>query len=186
MMKETNIKEKYLWLAVIVVYLTILSTLFMGRPFANQLRDQNVQAVFFLLGMFLVGAAVLLHGLIRKPSGIEYAVLIGIIGVYVMLFFRLGAPERSHLIEYSVLAILLHKAIRRRPKLEGTVWKPALLAWLAGVLLGTLDEGIQYFLPERVFDTVDIVFNGMAITMAIIATMILNWLSKRFRKNRAD
>lgn len=186
MMKETKIKEKYLWLAVIVVYLTILSTLFMGRPFANQLRDQNVQAVFFLIGMFMVGIAVLLHGLISKPSKIEYAVLFGIIGVYVMFFFRLGAPERSHLIEYSVLAILLHKAIRREIAPEHSIWKPAILAWLSGIFLGTLDEGIQFFLPERVFDPVDIVFNSMAISMAIIATMLLNWLNKKFSKRKSD
>ncbi|QBA64965.1 VanZ family protein [Muriicola soli] len=183
---NTNIRKRYLWLAVLIVYLTILSTLFIGQPLANELRDQNVQAVFFLFGMFMVGIAVLLHGLISKPSKIEYAVLFGIIGVYVMFFFRLGAPERSHLIEYSALAILLHKAIRREIAPERSIWLPAILAWLSGIFLGTLDEGIQYFLPERVFDPVDIVFNSMAISMAIIATMLLNWLNKKFTKRKVN
>ncbi|NNK10939.1 MAG: VanZ family protein [Flavobacteriaceae bacterium] len=183
---NSNIRKRYLWLAVILVYLTILSTLFIGQPLANELRDQNVQAVFFLIGMFMVGVAVLLHGLISKPSRIEYAVLFGIIGVYVMFFFRLGAPERSHLIEYSVLAILLHKAIRSEITPESFIYKPAILAWLTGIFLGTLDEGIQYFLPERVFDPVDIVFNSMSISMAIIATMLLNWLHKKFAKRKSD
>ena len=64
MIKKTDIREKYLWLAVILVYLTILSTLFIGQPLANELRDQNVQAVVFLLGMFLVAVAVFLPGII--------------------------------------------------------------------------------------------------------------------------
>ena len=101
-----------------------------------------------------------------------------------MFFFRLGAPERSHLIEYSVLAILLHKAYTKRYATEAGIWKPSLLAWVTGIVLGALDEGIQHFLPHRVFDPVDIVFNSMAISMAIIATMILSWLSRYLRRKQ--
>ncbi len=183
MNRITEIREKHLWIAVAVVYLTILSTLFIGQPLANELRDQNVQAVIFLSGMLLVAVAVLLHGLIRRPGAVEYAFLIGIAAVYVMFFFRLGAPERSHLIEYSVLVVLLHKAFGKRYSTENRIWKPAITAWICGVLLGALDEGIQYFLPNRVFDPQDIAFNSIAVTMAITASVAL-FLLRNFLKKK--
>jgi Ca2+/Na+ antiporter len=178
----TSIKEKQYWFWVILVYVTILSTLFIGQPLANELRDQNVQAIFFLLGMALVATAVIIHGIVNKPSKIEYAILFGIIAVYIMFFFRLGAPERSHLIEYSVLAILLHKAFKERFKLENKIFKPAIFSLFVGFVMGTLDESIQLLIPHRYFDPQDILFNCLAITMAIGASLLLQWLHKRLKK----
>ncbi|NER11692.1 VanZ like family protein [Muriicola jejuensis] len=178
-----NLTEKHYWFAVVLVYLTILSTLFIGQPLANELRDQNVQAVIFVLGMLLVTIAVLLHGLIHRPGSVEYAFLIGIAAVYVMFFFRLGAPERSHLIEYSVLAVLLHKSFKKKYLADSGNWKSGIMAWLWGVCLGALDEGIQYFLPHRVFDPLDIAFNSIAVTMAIGVSIVLFLLKKVLKKN---
>ncbi|WP_372975286.1 VanZ family protein [Muriicola sp.] len=183
MFRITEIREKHLWIAVSVVYLTILSTLFIGQPLAEELRDQNVQAVIFLLGLILVAVAVILHGLVRRPGTVEYAVLIGIVSVYVMFFFRLGAPERTHLIEYSVLALLLHKAFGKRYSSEKGPWKSSFLAWAWGISLGALDEGIQLFLPNRVFDPEDIAFNSIAVTMAITASVAL-FLLRNFLKKK--
>jgi len=178
----TSSREKYLWFWVLLVLATIISTLFIGRPFTNLLRDQNIQAVIFVLGMILVGVTTIVHALKTKPGKIEIAILLGIITVYTMFFFRLGAPERSHLIEYSVLAIFIHKALIERVKYGRQIYKPALLAILATVLIGVFDESIQLFLPNRVFDVNDIVFNGFAGLMAIGSTLILNWIHKKIKK----
>lgn len=179
-----SIKEKKYWFWAILVYVTILSTLFIGQPLAYELRDQNVQAIFFLLGMVLVATAVIIHGFLTKPSNIEYAILFGIIAVYVMFFFRLGAPERSHLIEYSVLAILLHKAFMERFKQENKIFKPAFFSLFVGIAMGALDESIQLLIPHRYFDPQDIVFNCLAVTMAIGASLLLHWLHSRLNQNR--
>ena len=179
----TTIKEKRYWFWVILVYVTILSTLFIGQPLANELRDQNVQAIFFLLGMALVASAVIIHGIVNKPIKTEYAILFGIIAVYIMFFFRLGAPERSHLIEYSVLAILIHKAFKERFVLEHKIFKPAFYALFVGIGMGALDESIQLLVPHRYFDPLDIIFNCLAVTMAILASLLLQWLHNRLKKN---
>jgi len=50
----TSKEEKNLWLWAVAVFEAIFSTLFMGMPLANQLRYQNIQAVFFVFGMLLV------------------------------------------------------------------------------------------------------------------------------------
>jgi hypothetical protein len=151
----------------------------MGRPLASQLRDQNVQAVFFVLGMLLVGAAILIYSVKAKPGKPEMSMLLGIAAVYIMFIFRLGAPERSHLIEYSVLAICIHKALIERAQHKKWIRQPAIPALTLAFLVGVLDESIQFFLPNRVFDPEDIVFNGMAVTMAIGARALLVWVRKR-------
>ena len=178
----TSTHEKRLWLGVFVVTATIYSTLFISQPLAKLLSDQNVHAAFFLLGMFLVGAAVVVHALKTKPSNIELSVLLGIIALYVMFFLRLGLPERSHLIEYSVLAIFIHKALVERAIQGKKIPRPALYALIIAFSIGLLDECIQIFLPNRVFDINDIYFNGIAVTMAIGSTLVLSWLRKRFKR----
>jgi uncharacterized membrane protein YfcA len=179
----TSSREKRLWFSALVVFAAIYSVLFLGRPLANQLRDQNVQAFFFVFGLLLVGVAIIIHAVKTKPSKIELSVLIGIIAVYVMFIFRLGAPERSHVIEYSVLAILIHKALVERATQRKQIRWPALLAFVLAFLIGVMDECIQILLPNRVFDPQDIFFNGVAVTMAIGSNVFLTAIRKRFGKS---
>ena len=140
-----------------------------------------MQAVFFLIGLLLVALAIILHGIRAKPGKLELSVIIGVAAVYIMFIFRLGAPERSHLIEYSVLAILIHKALLERSKYRTLTLKPGLLAFILAFSFGVLDESIQYFIPTRVFDVEDIIFNGSAVSMALIASLILQFVKNRFR-----
>ncbi len=101
-----------------------------------------------------------------------------------MLFLRLGLPERSHLFEYSVLAIIIHKALNERANQGGQVPVPALLAFAIAFLIGVFDECLQIILPDRVFDPVDILFNGFAVTMAIGSSVILRWI-RNYRNKEA-
>ena len=180
----TSSREKRLWFWAFAVFAAIFSTLFMEKTLANQLKDQNIQAVFFVFGMLLVAAAVIVHGLKTKPSRIELSILLGIVAVYVMFIFRLGAPERSHLMEYSVLAIFIHKALVERASQRKLILKPALFALAIAFLIGVLDEYIQIVLPNRVFDPQDILFNGIAVIMAIASSLLLIWARKRINKSK--
>ena len=59
-----------------------------------------------------------------------------------------------------------------------------MIAALLTAALGVIDEGIQWFLPTRVFDPQDIVFNLLAGTMAIGAVMALSWARRRASRTR--
>lgn len=179
MFKSSN--EKRFWMYASIVLVAILSTLILGRPLQEMLRDQNVQAIFFLFGLLLTSATITVHGLKVRPAKIELVVWPGMIAVYTMLIFRLGAPERSHLIEYSVLAIFIHKALIERYG-NSKVLQATLLAFLITSVIGMLDEVAQKFLPNRVFDPEDIVFNSLASFMAIGGSTLLNWVKNKFRK----
>ena len=87
----------------------------------------------------------------------------------------MGIPERSHLFEYSVVAVFIYEALTERAKQGRRVPVPPLLAIIGTSIIGTLDEGIQAILPNRVFEWVDVFFNFLASAMAVIAIVALDW-----------
>lgn len=51
---------------------------------------------------------------------------------------------------------------------------------------GVVDECIQAFLPNRVFDPTDMLFNTLAAVMAIVASAALAWARRRRARTRAE
>ena len=79
--------------------------------------------------------------------------------------------ERIHLIEYGVLALLAVRATRHH--FDG---------WLAyGVAMslvfdaGFLDEVIQKFIPDRVYDPRDVMTNAVAGLLGLLAVVVARW-----------
>lgn len=179
----TSRREKKLWLITGLIVIAIFGTLFLGQPLERYLRSQDVQAVLFLTGMIMVSVSVIGHGLKKRPSTSLLAVVIGLAAVYLMFFFRLGAPERSHLIEYSALAIVLHEVFLERHKNIKMPKYPVVAALVLGILIGVFDEGLQWCFPLRRFDPLDIIFNSSAVVMALSASLILRWVRRKFSAN---
>ena len=179
----TSSREKRLWLYALIVWVAILSTLAFGRQLQHIVMAQNTQAVFFWVGLILIGVTIIVHGLKVRPSKTEWTIWFGLAAVYILFIVRLGVPERTHLMEYSVLAIFIHKALIERLSLKNQVLMPALLAFMVTLILGILDECVQMFLPNRVFDPLDMLFNSLAALMAIVGSMMLHWASKKLRKS---
>ena len=170
-------REKRYWIYSALVTLAILSTtLFLTRPFQRILVDQNVQFWVFLTGLILIASTIVYCGLYYNLSKFDLVVWLGMLGVAVMFFFRLGAAERSHIMEFSVLAIFLHLALVERSKHVKVIMHPSILSIMITVFIGVVDEGLQYFLPERVFDFYDIWFNVIAAVGAIGGVTALKWL----------
>ena len=174
----TSPREKHLWFWASVIVAVIFSTLFVGQPVTKLFSDQNIQAIIFAIAMIMIGAAIIMHAARTNPKKIELAILLGIVAVYVMFFLRLGLPERTHLMEYSVLAIITHEAFIERDSPENGVLMPAFLAFVLVFLIGVLDECIQIILPNRVFDPLDIVFNGFVVAVAIGSSVVFAWIRK--------
>ena len=123
-----------------------------------------------------------IFGLRTRPGGAEIGVALGVAVAYFMVLVRMANPaERTHLIEYGVLAVLVHAALRERASQGRRVPAPAVLAALATSLVGVLDECLQAFLPGRVFDPRDILFNVLASVMAVVASSALRWARTRRR-----
>jgi hypothetical protein len=93
--------------------------------------------------------------------------------VFFALRMATDPAHRTHLFEYGLVAVLIYQALAERRRGGGRVRAPAALALGLTVLLGWLDEGIQWILPNRVYDIVDVGFNALAGFMAIAASLVL-------------
>ncbi|NND69981.1 MAG: VanZ family protein [Rhodothermales bacterium] len=88
------------------------------------------------------------------------------------------------MIEYSVVAVLILEALNERMSSQGRVALPALLAIAVSIAIGVVDEGIQLMLPNRVFDVIDILFNSLAATVAVIGMVLLRWMRRRASRSK--
>ncbi len=172
-------RERRLWLWVALVMVAIYATLGLAQQWAQVLEDRGLLDItvgLFLLCMLLVGLTILTQGLKVRPGGAEVAVAVGVATAYLLVLTRMTIPtERSHLIEYSIVGVLIHEALTERRSQGRRVPLPPVLAVVITVALGALDEGIQWLLPNRVFDPVDILFNTLAGTMAVAGSVALTW-----------
>ena len=169
-------RERRLWIWTAVVVAAIYSTLGLARTLVDHLGSDFVSVWLFLLGCLLVLLTVVTQGLKVRPGGAEVAVALGVAAAYLLILVRMSVPtERSHLVEYGVVAVFIHEALTERAGQGRRVPVPALLAILAASLVGVIDEGIQKLVPSRVFDPVDILFNVLAAVMAVTASVALRW-----------
>ena len=183
MIHFTSKREKRLWIWVLVIIIGIYSLIFIGRPLSGYLRERAMLTNAFWVAIWLTLATVLWHGWKRKIGRLEIGVWMGVAAVYLLVLLRMAVPEeRSHLIEYSVLAIFIHEALKERKNNGGEVWRPAILAIIITTGIGLLDEAIQLIVPNRVFDPIDMVFNTGAAIMAITASSAITWSRNKIIK----
>jgi len=154
--------------------LAIYSTLGLTPRWVGLLGDRALTGLF-VAGFALVLATIVTQGLKVRPGGAEIAVVLGIAATYLLVLTRFMIPltERTHLIEYGVIAVFISEALIERSQNGGSVPAPRLLAIGVSAILGVLDESLQWLLPSRVFDPRDILFNVLAAVMAVAATALL-------------
>lgn len=178
-------RERRLWVWTLAVLVAIYS-LGLTPTLAGMLRDSGLINNAVLLSLLMIGAAFVIQGLKKRPGGVEIGVWLGVAAVYLLVFIRLTSPpeERTHLIEYTVVALLIYEALMERASNGRRVPVPALLAIGATALLGVLDEVIQAFVPSRVFDPIDILHDTLAGLIAVLAMVALAWARRRRNRTR--
>ncbi len=175
----TSDRERRFWLWALAVVVAIYSTLSVARRLSGALANSGLLGAFFVLALLLVIATIVTQGLRTRPGGAEIGVGLGITAAYLLVVVRMAIPERTHLIEYSVLAVFIYEALSERRRNGRSIPAPPLLAWVVTALLGWLDEAIQAVLPDRVYDLRDVGFNALAALMAIGSSYILAWTRRR-------
>jgi len=148
------------------VAILILAYAPIGRPIQKFLREQLTAALgsggmmLFVLALFLVGGIFFIYTsrLWRLPlTNILSTAIILLAGIGYS--FSLPLPEeRIHLVQFGLLGLLSCSSLRgERTNLRRWIWRPFLFVFLVGVA----DEVLQGFLPDRVFDIRDILFNTL-------------------------
>ncbi len=160
------------WLAVVLwvglIYLTI--------PFVRKLRELFVAhwpaefIAYTVMVVVVCAAATALILLGRQQSRVAPADIMWLFAVaaVVVVWTRrlMGQPEETvHFIEYGVLGVLLFRALSG-PVQDAMVY---VVVTLVGLLVGTVDELIQWLVPSRFWDLRDIFLNGGAVALIQVA-----------------
>jgi len=172
-------RERRLWVWTMIIVAGIYSTLGVTPKLVPLVSHPVVSGILFAGCLLLTGMMILTQGLQVRPHKLEIGVGLGVLAVYLLLLVRLTLPERSHLMEYGIVAVFLYEALIERKRAGRRVPFPALLAIAGTWMLGTCDELIQAILPTRVFEWQDILFNLLAGLLATTAMVILHRVRKR-------
>ncbi len=181
----TSKREQRLWFWAVATIIAIYSSIGIAQPLAGTLRERGLLEISFGIAMLLVIGAILTQRVKMRAGWGELGVWLGIIGVYLLVLVRMEIPEeRTHLIEYSVLAAFIFEALTERVRNKHLILFPAAIAVFMSAALGFIDEAIQFFLPNRVFDWRDVGFNALASLMAVFASLALSWMKKRYASSK--
>lgn len=139
----------------------IYSTLSIMPWIWNNISETTGGLNSFLVAVVLVVLALYMvfYLIAAKKTISSFLWLPLLITFYVLALRMIELPiERIHFIEYGLLSILVFKALRH------SIQNKSVYAWAALIafLFGCIDEGIQYFLPNRSFDIKDITVNAVA------------------------
>ncbi len=184
-LRFTTSRERNLWLLTGAVVVAIYSTIGLATTMAAELTNRDLLDNIAALGFLVLFAAVLLVGVQRRvPRALNVAIAGGVTAVYMLVFLRMASPiERSHLFEYSLLAILIHEALAERSRASRTMGRPGLVAFVAASLIGVVDEVVQVIIPSRVFDPIDIGFNIFAAFMGVSVTGAIGWAVRERKRD---
>lgn len=172
--KITSKRERIFWVLAGLNLLGILCSLFIAGQLIPYEWFQENQTNIYVGSFFTMVVLFIALGLNRYIGGPVIYGVFGLVIVYVMVAVRLNMSpaERTHIFEYGLLAVFLYHALKERKRQLPKTKRPALTAFLITFIIGFLDEFTQYFLPGRVFDPIDLVFNNVAAAGGIG----LNWL----------
>lgn len=168
-------REARYWLLAGLVTAAITTSLVLDGVAARLMSNDNVSAALFSAGMLAIGlvvwAAPAAHRDPRRTARV--LTVAAIVGAWLVLAARMtSAQERTHLIEYALLAALIHAALRERTWRSRPVAGPACLAAAIAATLGLVDELVQRWVPDRVFDPQDVLFNTLAAALAVSAGVV--------------
>ena len=173
-------RERNLWYLILTLVIAIYSTLGLAQTLAETLRGTGLAFALFVIGYLLVIVTILTQGLKKRPGSLEIGIGIGVAAVYLLVLSRMAiAAERTHVIEYGVVAVFIYEAFMERKNQGFQVPLPAIQAIVLTSVIGLLDELIQAILPSRVFDPRDILFNVLASIMAVGASVVLSWVRRK-------
>ncbi|MCB2187142.1 MAG: VanZ family protein [Deltaproteobacteria bacterium] len=148
----------------------IVLVTFQGRALVAWLDRSGLDWVTWFLA--LAGAAAgagLLWGSRRRPPAARprlfLAALLAGLALGLLAWAQGNPVERTHVVLYGVLGLLLYHLAGRRLGGPGR----AAAAALACFCLGGLDEFIQHLLPDRVGDWRDVATNGAAGLVCVAA-----------------
>jgi len=172
-MENKSKQRLWRWLFVFLGTALIYSTLYIVRPLCEYLRATtpfNIVVNVIMFGLlFLIIFVTIKFSSVRRKSTLS--LLIVAVVAYIFGFIALKIPEEKiHFIEYGILAYLVFRAISLDLKGGPLVY---FLSFLLVSLIGWGDEGIQHILPNRYYQTQDVLLNSISGALGLYLTYIV-------------
>lgn len=160
---------------------TVAAGLVLSAPFAGQLRSlirREFPAQYVLIfgvaavaGLVLALLAAAWRIRTRRGSRFGATALAILIAVGYSLatateFPERNAVERFHFLQYGLITFLFYRAWRRRE--DGSV---LVLPVLAGLIVGSVEEWFQWFIPNRVGEMQDVLLNLVAVVSGLLFSL---------------
>ena len=153
------ISKKRLWVLISIYILFIYVSLPFFPAFIKVLRSFISKELLNILSLVVSVLFFLLLSLWiykKKYKANHFLLIISPLLLLTYLSLSLDVwVERIHFIEYAVLGILISRAVNLRT-LHGIIATCCLI-----ILIGVVDEIIQWFLPNRVGDMRDVIMNSV-------------------------
>jgi VanZ family protein len=172
------------WPVPFVVAVVVSAVLVLSAPFVGRIRGQ-IRAAFPGQFVMIVGgtiAVAILAALavalarIRDRRALRYALLVLslALGAAYAYAIRTGNPEvdaveHFHFVSYGLVTLLFYRAWR--PLDDGAVY---VLPVLSALMVGTVDEWFQWFIPNRIGELRDVFLNGAAIATGLLFSLGLD------------
>ncbi len=163
--KDSGVWDWSSWLPVVLCTVIIFATIPVARSFQKLVYSTIGREFFtYFVGVTIIaGSVILLYFLIfrlkvRQRS--QYLWILLCAGLYLYNTFQLDKhPEEAvHFLEYGILSYFIFRALGRRIR-DTTVYISALF-FVA--FIGTMDEFLQWMMPQRFWDLRDIGLNVFA------------------------
>jgi hypothetical protein len=173
---QTSLVRSWPWLAAAALFtLVLLATLGIAPTLWYKVLP-HIEP--YLRHIAVIGGGLAMAGLLLKAwSGGPYKrgaalflVVLGALTIVVLLltFFADATPAgKLHVVEYAVLAYLTLNALR----VERFIDRALVVAIVSLLAVGVIDECIQYLLPNRYFDLMDITGNWIATGLGLLFWM---------------
>ena len=157
-----NNKRILSWFWVILCSLAIFSLIPFGNTIQKFISDSLgksffIYLIFTLLGIASIGTIyfLFLKLKIRALKNYIWLLILAVLYVYFTLKLRKSPVEVTHFLEYGILSILVFKALNHDIK-DKTIYFSTMLIIL---IIGTLDEIIQWIVPGRIWNFKDVGLN---------------------------
>src|SRR6478609_5163677 len=177
----------------LVVAIAVSTAIVLVSPFMGQLQSflrrslstQNYVLLFGVGVLIAVGLAIAFAVIrIRNRRGERFALLaIALLlgGSYMWAtgtpYAEVNAVERVHFVEYGLISFLFYRAVLPRRPLSRSLSEGGraagdlsilILPLLAGFMVGTLDEWLQWFIPVRVGEAHDVFLNLVSLICGVL------------------
>jgi len=158
----------YVSLPLLPAFIKVLSS-FISKELLNLLSLVLSVSFFLLLSVWIYN---------KKYKVNQFLLIISPLLLLTYLSLSLDVwVERIHFIEYAVLGLLISRAVNVRT-LHGIISTCCLI-----ILIGVVDEIIQWFLPNRVGDMRDVIMNSVGGLSGIWLGRFLYWEKHFLKRN---